>query len=156
MDTRQDSKHEDETEGESEDKHSGGMKYVQILFYYVQDASLFKIPLPSVVQEASTPNVIVQFLEFSPNILNIYSKASDLYFVYTTAVLKVLYQSFFGLVMITFHIYVLQESLSIQIKLFSEDESKAHANISVNSTAFLSEVSDWGFHPSSVCLGWRT
>ena len=116
LDTRQDSKHE--IEGESEDKHSGGMKYVQILFYYVQDARLFKIPLPSVVQEASTPNVIVQFLEFSPNVLNIYSKASDLCFVYTTAVLKVLYQSFFGLVMITFLflLYVFQESLSKLVK----------------------------------------
>ena len=118
LDTKLDSNHEDETEGESEDKHSGGMKYVQILFYYVQDARLFKIPLPSVVQEASTPNVIVQFLEFSPNVLNIYSKASDLCFVYTTAKLKVLYQSFFGLVMITFLflLYVLQESLSRLVK----------------------------------------
>ena len=111
---RKETDHKDSTEEKSEDKHSGGMKYVQILFYYVQDARLFKIPLPGPLQESSTPNVIVQFLEFSPQVLNIYSKASDLCFVYTTAVLKVLYQSMFGLVIIIFLflIYAFQEFVS--------------------------------------------
>ena len=110
---RKESQHEDPTEKKSEDKHSGSMKYVQILFYYVQDARLFKIPLPGPLPEASIPNVIVQFLEFSPQVLNIYSKASDLCFVYTT-VLKVLYQSMFGLVIIIFLflIYAFQEFVS--------------------------------------------
>ena len=111
---RNKSEDEDPTEEKSKHKHNGGMKYVQILFYYVQDARLFKIPLPNPLQEASTPNVIVQFLEFSPQVLNIYSKASDLCFVYTTAVLKVLYRSMFGLVIITFLflIYAFQEFVS--------------------------------------------
>ena len=72
-----------------------GLKYVQIMFYYIQDAGLFKIPLPDAKQQ--TENVLVKLLQFSPEILTVYYNVSDLCFATnTTAVVKVLLSSLFG------------------------------------------------------------
>ena len=78
-----------------------GMKYVQIMLYYVQDATLFKIHLPNAKQQ--NENVLVKFLQFSPEILTLYYKVSDLCFTRnTTAVMKVFLSSMFGLCIILF------------------------------------------------------
>ena len=86
-----------------------GMKYVQIMLYYVQDATLFKIYLPNAKQQSE--NVLVKFLQFSPEILTVYYKVSDLCFTKnTTAVMKVLLSSMFGPCIILFLtcVYIIQ------------------------------------------------
>ena len=82
------------TENDKSDTESG-MKYVQIILYYVQDATLFKIHLPDAKEH--TENVLVKVLQFSPEILTVYYKVSDLCFTQnTTAVMKVFLSSIFG------------------------------------------------------------
>ena len=72
------------------------MKYVQILLYYVQDASLFKIELPSSDQAKET--VLVKILKFSPDIVsNLYSHMENLCFGSgTTPVTKIIFTSMLG------------------------------------------------------------
>ena len=52
------------------------MKYLQILFFYVQDAALFKVHLPG--SSSNTDNFVLSLLEFSPRILLIYIKFTNL------------------------------------------------------------------------------
>ena len=80
----------------NEDKESdSGMKYLQILFYYVQDASLFKVHLP--VIGSSSESWLIHFLQFSPEVLLIYTNITEMCFVEnTTAAMKVLFTSLFG------------------------------------------------------------
>ena len=80
----------------NEDKESdGGMKYLQILFYYVQDASLFKVHLP--VIGSSPESWLIHFLQFSPEVLLIYTNITQMCFVEnTTATMKVLFTTLFG------------------------------------------------------------
>ena len=87
-------------EGDKSDTDSG-MKYVQIILYYVQDATLFKIYLPDTREQ--TENALVKILQFSPEILTVYYKVSDLCFTKnTTAVMKVILSSMFGPCIILF------------------------------------------------------
>ena len=66
------------------------MKYLQILFYYIQDATLFKVHLPSIT--SSTDSWIVHFLQFSPDMLLLYTNITEMCFVTdTTAVMKVVF-----------------------------------------------------------------
>ena len=78
------------------DKDSdSGTKYLQILFYYVQDASLFKVYLPVI----GTPpeSWLVHFLQFSPEMLLIYTDITEMCFkANTTAAMKVFLKSLFG------------------------------------------------------------
>ena len=80
----------------NEDKESdSGMKYLQILFYYVQDASLFKVHLP--VIGSSPESWLIHFLQFSPEVLLIYTNITEMCFVEsTTATMKVLFTTLFG------------------------------------------------------------
>ncbi len=72
-----------------------GMKYLQILFYYVQDASLFKVLLPSEIDKGES--VFVNVLQMSPDVLTLYTQVVDLCLVPgSTAVAKVLFKSAFG------------------------------------------------------------
>ena len=48
------------------DEEDDFMKYVQILFYYIQDASLFKIQLPSADQQKES--FVEYILQFSPEV----------------------------------------------------------------------------------------
>ena len=58
-------------------KKEDGLKYLQILFYYVQDASLFKIQLPDEV--ANEEGITEKILQFSPDAITyLYKKVSDL------------------------------------------------------------------------------
>ena len=61
-------------ESDIKTKEDGSFKYLQILFYYVQDATLIKVHLPSkILEETST---IVKILQFSPEVLtSIYTKS---------------------------------------------------------------------------------
>ena len=60
-------------------KKEDGLKYLQILFYYVQDASLFKIQLPDEV--INEDGVMEKILQFSPDAITyLYKKGSDLCF----------------------------------------------------------------------------
>ena len=98
-----------------QDKESdSGMKYIQILFYYVQDATLFKVHLP--VDGQQSESIVVKILEFSPEVLvAIYVKTVDLCFSSgLTSVTKVLAKSVFGycVMLFIFLIYLVQKSIS--------------------------------------------
>ena len=77
-----------------------GMKYMQIHFYYVQDSKLFNIYLPKV--DVKTENIIVKFLTFSPFILETYVDARELCFVFSSAIIKVVLELSFRLLVILF------------------------------------------------------
>ena len=88
-------------------------KYLQILFYYVQDAVLFKIFLPHENEESET--ISVKVLKFSPTFLSMYLSLSEQCFAAgTTAVTKVLFKSFFGpcVMLFLFLIYLCQRGIS--------------------------------------------
>ena len=50
------------------------LKYMQLLFYYVQDSKLFTVHFPET--DTRTENIVVKFLEFSPDILTAYIQVS--------------------------------------------------------------------------------
>ena len=57
----------------TEDNKDDSIKYLQILFYFVQDSRLFKIKLPG--ENVSDEGWILKFLQFSPDIIvDIYGK----------------------------------------------------------------------------------
>ena len=99
---------------EKANKDDDAMKYVQILFYYVQDASLFKVQLPS--EGHQDESRVVKILQFSPDILTtLYTHVSDMCFSPgTTAVTKVLFSSLFGpcIMVFIFLLYLGQKCLS--------------------------------------------
>ena len=79
-------------------KESGdiGTKYLQILFYYVQDAVLFKVKLPT-DNVSKTESFIVKILQFSPEVFAVYTNYSDICFTYGgSAVSKISMKSVFG------------------------------------------------------------
>ena len=99
-----------------------GMKYIQVLFYYAQDASLFKVHLPGEGQQGR--NIVVQILEFSPEVLvSIYVNTVDLCFSYgLTAVTKVLAKSVFGYCVMLFLLllYLIHKSVSRFVCKYSD------------------------------------
>ena len=68
------------------------MKYMQILLYFVQDAFIIRVQIPGEQSEIS----IHKILQFSPQVLTLYTSASHLCATYTTPTIKVLWQSAFG------------------------------------------------------------
>ena len=100
----------------AKNESESSMKYIQILFYYVQDASLFKVHLPDDGQ--SSESVIVQVIQFSPEVLaSLLTKAMDMCFSHgPSAVTKVLFKTFFGPSVILFIllIYVVQRFFTIE------------------------------------------
>ena len=95
---------------EKEVKEEGSFKYLQILFYYVQDAALFKIELPG--KQSEQTNTFVKLLQFTPDVLtNIYDSMTETCFDFgTTAVSKILFKSIFGpcVMLFLFVIYLCQ------------------------------------------------
>ena len=81
---------------EKEVKEEGSFKYLQILFYYVQDAALFKIELPG--KKSEQTSTFVKILQFTPDVLtSIYDSMTETCFTLgTTAVSKILFKSIFG------------------------------------------------------------
>ena len=90
-------------------KSDDSTKYIQILFFYIQDAVLFKINIPG--QKYQKKGTIEKILSFSPKILSLtYSKVIHTCFSYAeTPVSKVLFQMFFGLyfVLIVWLLYLI-------------------------------------------------
>ena len=86
----------EETKAKKGDKADDGMKYLQILFYYIQDAELFKIKLTTDYQKEES--LLIKFFQMSPEIVSaIYTKVSELCFtVTTTAVTKLWLKLMFG------------------------------------------------------------
>ena len=95
---------------EKEVKEEGSFKYLQILFYYVQDAALFKIELPG--KQSEQTSTFVKILQFTPDVLtNIYDSMIETCFDFgTTAVSKILFKSIFGpcVMLFLFVIYLCQ------------------------------------------------
>ena len=104
------------------------MKYVKILFYYIQDAALFKIQLPSLAQQEES--IVVKILQFSPEILvMLYSKVSDLCFTpQTTAVTKIWFSSLFGPCVMVF-IFILYLSQTCISQLFHKSGKMFRARV---------------------------
>ena len=81
---------------EKEVKEEGSFKYLQILFYYIQDAALFKIELPG--KQSEQTSTFVKILQFTPDVLtSIYDSMTETCFTLgTAAVSKILFKSLFG------------------------------------------------------------
>ena len=84
------------TKVKKDDKADGGMKYLQILFYYVQDAELFKIKLTTDSQKEES--LLIKFFQMSPEIVStVYTKVSEFCFTATTtAITKMWLKLMFG------------------------------------------------------------
>ena len=104
-------------ERKSDKSHNGGFKYIQQLFYYVQDASLFKVYLP--LESSNNLGTVVRILSFSPEILTVYIKLINLCWIYfSTPVKKIVLKSVFGyfVMMFIFLVFVVQKVLSAFLK----------------------------------------
>ena len=83
-------------------KEGSGMKYLRILFYYVQDAVLFNVQLPR-YESSKRESFIIKILQFSLEALAVYRDFSYVCFTYgATAVSKTLLKSIFGLCVMFF------------------------------------------------------
>ena len=93
-----------QTFSEDQMTDESGFKYMQILFYYVQDAKLFTVYLPEM--DVKSENFVVKVLEFSPKIL----EATELCFKFSSAIIKVTVQLSFGFLVMFFLylVYVIQ------------------------------------------------
>ena len=91
-------------------KEEGSFKYLQILFYYVQDAALFKIELPG--KQSEQTSTFVKILQFTPDVLtNVCDSMIETCFTLgTTAVSKILFKSIFGpcVMLFLFVVYLCQ------------------------------------------------
>ncbi len=117
-DTNQSSQRESPNQQLGTEPHqddSNPMKYVQTLFYYVQDATLFLVYVP--VHEKQTESFVVKILQFSPEIIvTLYTGISELCLgSNTNAVTKLLLSSLFGpcVMSLIFIIYIYQNVASI-------------------------------------------
>ena len=76
-------------------KDAGGMKYLQILFFYIQDASLFKLSMPQ--KDNLGTNPFEAICQFSPELLSLYSSFTTLCVdISSPAATKTLLRSTFG------------------------------------------------------------
>ncbi len=112
-DDKQISDHQEKSHAEHEEDEGTSLEYLQILFYYVQDASLFRVHLAT--QDVSDDSVILKIFHFSPDFLTLHSKVSDLCISFGTAVSKVLFKSLFGscVMAFLFVLYILQKICSL-------------------------------------------
>ena len=95
------------------DKDDGGIKYMQILFYYVQDASLFRVNLSN--EQVDKESALVKFIQFSPDVVvAAYEKLTVLCFSSGSALTKLLLQALFGptVILVFFLIYLTQVIIS--------------------------------------------
>ena len=98
-----------EIESQETQAKEDSTKYLQILFYYVQDASLFKVHLPQL--EASDDSILIQIFQWSPDIIaKMYLGISNMCFPLTTAITKILFKCLFGpcVILFLFLIYISQ------------------------------------------------
>ncbi len=88
-------------------------KYLQILFYYIQDSNLFKVKLPH--NEGEDESLLVTILQFSPQVISLCTNILDICFVSATpAVAKVLFKSLLGptVMICLFLVYLVQKVIS--------------------------------------------
>ena len=101
-----------------DNKSDDSTKYIQILFFYIQDAMLFKINIPS--QTYQNKGTIEKILSFSPTILTLaYSKVIHTCFSYAkTPMLKILFEMLFGLyfIVIIWLVYLILKIVSKFLK----------------------------------------
>ena len=101
-----------------DNKSDDSTKYIQILFFYIQDAILFKINIPG--QNNQEKGTIEKILSFSPKILTLtYSKVIHTCVSYAKIpVSKVLFEMFFGLylVFIIWFLYLILKLISKLLK----------------------------------------
>ena len=117
---------------EKESERESGMKYLQILLYFVQDAALFKVHLPDASMNYEDKSLLIQFLEFSPQMLLLYVKVTNLCLISsTTAVLKVALKALFGscITLLLFLMYVCQLLLSTFVHKNSKIWETARAKL---------------------------
>ena len=110
---------------DKEQLENSDIKYIQILFYYVQDAALFKVDLPD--DGKSGESVFVKIIQVSPDVLaSFISKATDTCFKsHFPALTKVLFKSLFGpyVMVFIFSIFMTQKLLSNFFKRNSQPYS---------------------------------
>ena len=84
------------TDVKKDNVEDDGMKYLQILFYYIQDAELFKVELPTNYEKEES--MLIKFFQMSPEIIGtLYIKASEVCFnATTTALTKMWLKLMFG------------------------------------------------------------
>ena len=135
--------------GTEKDDDDDVMKYVQILFYYVQDAALFKIQLPSEGQQEES--IVVKILQFSPEVLTtFYANVSDLCFSPGT-ICNFKDHVLFSVWILchAFHLsYLSWSEISVKMvqKIFQDVQSQTSSDISVGCTLFIPEDGDWSIH----------
>ena len=83
-----------------DNKSDDSTKYIQILFFYIQDAILFQINIPG--QNYQEKGTIEKILSFSPKFLTLtYSRVIHTCFSYAeTPVSKILFEMFFGIYLV--------------------------------------------------------
>ena len=94
---------------QNKNHEDGGIKYMQILFYYVQDASLFQVHLSN--DKTNEDSIFVKILQFSPDVLtNVYKGVTELCLSSGSALIKYLLKALFGpcVMMIICLIYLIQ------------------------------------------------
>ena len=101
-----------------DNKSDDSTKYIQILFFYIQDAILFKVNIPG--QTFQKEGTIEKILSFSPKVLTLtYSKVIHACFSYAkTPMSKILFEMFFGLyfVVILWLLYLILKIASNSLK----------------------------------------
>ena len=97
-----------------------GLKYVQILFYYVQDASLFKILLP---QDEQNESILTDILLFSPPSSLLYANISNFCLSQSSAVTKIFIRSLFGpfVIILLFFIFLFHKFI-LFVKKYSNSQ----------------------------------
>ena len=89
------------------------MKYMQILLYYVQDASLFQVHLPNGI--TNKDSILVKMLQFSPEVLtDVYKEVTELCLSSGSALIKCFFIALFGpcVISIICLVYLIQVALS--------------------------------------------
>ena len=105
-------------ENKESDKVDDNSKYIQILFFYIQDAIPFKINIPGI--STKEKGAIAKIMSFSPEMFTlIYTKVIHTCFSYVkTSVSKVIFEMLFVLylIVITSLLYMIQKIISKFLK----------------------------------------
>ena len=108
-------KKKEKSEVSKKDTKERSLKYLPIIFYYVQDVTLFKIELPG--KELKQANIFVKILQFTPDVITSFIETvSDICFgLGKTAVSKIVFKSIFGPCTMAFLLvlYLCQACLSL-------------------------------------------
>ena len=115
----------DTTDVKKDHMDDDGMNYLQILFYYIQDAELFKVKLPTDYEKKES--MLIKFFQMSPEIVgNLYTKASEICFnATTTALTKMWLKIMFGPCVMAFLFFFFVTQLVIsKLKFLKEKHLK--------------------------------